>query len=611
MTLEEIEELVSSQSNFIESNTISKPWKGEAFVDGKVGGTWHTSITSDPKSFNLLVAERDGATNGVLAYLYDSLLDYNYATKEWKGRLAEPRIVIDEKHDKMDVFFTLRDDLYWTYYDDGLEKTKKKSHERVKVTSDDVVFWYNEIVGDPDFQSSGYNGQFIDLADGTEAHIDMEKIDERTFVFHYPRIIADPLLHCNMNFGPKFLYGKAKKEGGVQAVKSLFSIDVDPKTIPSIGRNYLVEYSPAQRLVYKRNPNFWEKDLNGNAICYPEEMIVDIVSDRNTEYLLFREGKLEDYSPRPEELVDVIQKSSSAGGLSNDADGGRGTGKNTDGYSVFNGGGSLGSGLWSFNQNPKNSRKPFYEWFCKKQFRQAMSCVLNRERIIEQTYRGMGSAKYDFFPEPNPYYNADIQLQYRFDLEKAGKLLDECGYYLASDGSRYDEKKNKIEFDLTIVGSDGITQDIATIISDEAAKIGVTVKIRTLDFQKIVEMLTVTYDWQSIIIGLGTPIFPTQGSNVWPSNGNLHLWYPLQENPATDWEERIDELYNEGSCTIDKKKAQKIWDEYQTIILEQCPVIYLVRSQSFYAIRNRWDLTNLYYDNMGGAETTHLFLRME
>ena len=581
MTLEEIEQLVSSQSNCIESNTITKPWKGESFVDGKVGGTWHTSITSDPKSFNLLVAERDGATNGVLSYLVDSLLDYNYATKEWKGRLAEPRIVIDEKNDKMDVFFTLRDDLYWTYYD---------SDERVKVTSDDVLFWYNEIVGDPDFQSSGYNGQFIDLADGTEAHVDMEKVDERTFVFHYPRIIADPLLHCNMNFGPKFLYGAAKEKGGVQAVKSLFSIDVDPKTIPSIGRNYLVEYSPSQRLVYKRNPNFWEKDLNGNAICYPEQMIVDIVSDRNTEYLLFREGKLEDYSPRPEELVEVIEKAG-------------------DDYSVFNGGGSLGASLWSFNQNPKNSSKPYYSWFCKKEFRQAMSCILNRERIIEQTYRGMGEPKYDFFPEPNPFYNPDIQLQYRFDLEKAGKLLDACGCFLASDGNRYDDKKNKIEFDLTIVGNDGMTQDIATIISDEASKVGVTVKIRTLDFQKIVEQLTSTYDWQSIIIGLGTTIFPTQGSNVWPSNGNLHLWYPLQSEPATEWEARIDELYNEGSCTIDKKKAAKIWDEYQSIILEQCPVVYLIRGRSFYAIRNRWDLTNLYYDNMGGAQTEHLYLK--
>ena len=473
-----------------------------------------------------------------------------------------------------------------------LIRFNQDSDEKIKVTSDDVVFWYNEIVGDPEFQSSGYNGQFISMPDGSQAHIDMEKIDDRTFVFRYPRIISEPLLHCNMDFGPRFIYEKAKKEGGVQGVKSICSIDMNPKELPSIGRNYLVEYFPGQRLVYKRNPHFWEKDINGVAVVYPEEMIVNIVSDRNTEFLLFNEGKLEGYSPRPEELTDVVNNS----------------GKD---YTVFNGGGSLGSGLWSFNQNPVNKDKPFYNWFTKKEFRQAMSCLLNRDRIISQAYRGMGVPNYYFFPEPNPFFNPEITLQYRFDLERATELLSKCGMTKKSDGWLYDQNNNLVEFDLTISGDDSLTQDIASIIADECSKVGVKVKIKTLDFQKVVEQLTATYDWQSVIIGLGVAIWPTQGSNVWPSDGNLHLWYPLQSSPATEWEAKIDELYDEGSCTLDKKKAQKIWDEYQSLILEQCPVIYLIRSQSFYAIRNRWDLTNMYFDNMGGANTNNLFLKEE
>ena len=98
---------------------------------------------------------------------------------------------------------------------------------------------------------------------------------------------------------------------------------------------------------------------------------------------------------------------------------------------------------------------------------------------------------------------------------------------------------------------------------------------------------------------------------MWPSDGNLHLWYPLQEKPATDWEARIDYLYNEGSFTIDKHKAQKIWDEYQEILLEQCPMIYLVRPRSFFALKNRWDFDNFYYDTIGGSQVDHLYLRNE
>ncbi|QTQ16577.1 hypothetical protein [Treponema parvum] len=79
----------------------------------------------------------------------------------------------------------------------------------------------------------------------------------------------------------------------------------------------------------------------------------------------------------------------------------------------------------------------------------------------------------------------------------------------------------------------------------------------------------------------------SQGSNV-QRRRNLHLWYPLQKEPATDWEARIDYLYNEGQYELRHEKAKIIWDEYQSIILEQCPLIYLVRSRAFYAIRNEW-----------------------
>ena len=304
---------------------------------------------------------------------------------------------------------------------------------------------------------------------------------------------------------------------------------------------------------------------------------------------MFKQGQTEVYSPRPEEVSDVIENQKEY-------------------YTVFNAEGSMGASFWSFNQNPVNQDKPFYEWFTKKEFRQAMSCLLNRDRIANQTYRGLAQAKYDFFPEINPYYNPEITLQYRFDTHKAEALLQKAGF-TKKDGIFYDGKGNKLEFDLTIPSSNSVQNDIAQILVDEASKVGIKINIRQIDFQKVVEMLTATYDWQSVFIGLGSNSFPSQGSNVWPSDGNLHLWYPMQEKPATDWEARIDYLYNEGCYTNDYDKAKVIWDEYQQIILEQCPIIYLMRSRSFFAIRNRWDLSNVYYDNKNGAMMSHIFLK--
>ncbi|MDR1900441.1 MAG: ABC transporter substrate-binding protein, partial [Treponema sp.] len=184
-SLEEIAALSAGGVGNILARTEHKPWRGEAFVPGRLGGTWRSVISSDPKSFNHLVAERDSATGAIVSSLTDYLVDYDYLKREWKPHCASVELKVDEAAGTLEVIYTLRDDLYWSYY--GQDRKEK-------VTSDDVIFWYDEIVGDPAFQSSGYNGQFLTMEDGSEAHVDIYKIDRRRFAFHFPRVVADPVL---------------------------------------------------------------------------------------------------------------------------------------------------------------------------------------------------------------------------------------------------------------------------------------------------------------------------------------------------------------------------------------------------------------------------------
>lgn len=581
LTLSEIEERTRLGDTALVSKTVSKPWKGEEFKPGKTGGVWYDTILNDPKTFNQLIGERDSASSGIISLTLDYLVDYDEVKREWIPHCADFSIETDEKNQTLTVHYTLRDDIFWSWYG---------KDEKIPVTSDDFVFWYNEIAGDEEFSSSGYGSQFVTTEDGEEKRVECVKIDDKHFDFVFPCIFSEPLLHTNMSPCPSFIYKKAKKEGGHQGVKNLFSIASDVRSIPSCGKWYITGYETGRRLICKKNPYYWERDSEGNNIPYCEDAIFSIVGDSNTEYLLFRQGKIELYYSRPEELSDLV-----------DSQG--------DEFTVFNAEGALSSSFWSFNQNPKNKDEAYYSWFTNKKFRQAMSCLLNRERIINQTYRGLAEPHYMFFPEVNPFYNPEITLSFRYDRERALRLLNEAGFTLKENGTLYDPVGRAVEFDLSVNSSATVLSDIALILRDELGKVGINLNIRQVDFQKLVEMLTSTYDWQSVFIGFGAMSFPSQGSNVWPSSGNLHVWYPLQKEPATSWEARVDYLYNKGLYTIDKKEATQIWDEYQRIILDECPLIYLVRPKSFVAVRNKWDFSNFYYDNKVGALTNWIFLR--
>ena len=545
---------------------------------GTVGGTWLTSISNDPRTFNTMLA-RDGDTGAVVGVLFDSLADYDTCTREFKPNLASFEVVVDEAADSLTVIYTLRDDLYWT--------TLADPDTRVQVTADDIVFWYDEIEGDQELQQPGYAGQFIEMPDGSEARIEVTRIDDLTVAFHYPRIVANPILSTNMDFGPRYLYEPAKQEGGAEGVLNLFSIDTDPTTIPSIGAYYIAEYEPGVRVVAVRNPNYWKKDEAGVSLPYIERAIYQIVPDKNTEFLLFKEGNRDAYDLRPEDLDELLNVE--------DPD-----------YTVYNGGAALGSAFVAFNQNPDTMDALVYSWFSQTEFRQAMSAVLNRDRIASQVYRGLAEPALHFFARANPYFDESIRQRFDYDPDRARELLAEIGIRPNAEGLMEDTDGNHIEFNIHVGAENNIGVEIMTIFSDQLKQIGITGNVRPIDFQKLVEMLTSTYDWHVATASLGSNYWPEGGSNVWQSKGNFHLWHPLQEEPYTEWEARVDHLYNEGRFTIDKEKAKAIYDEYQQLLLDQAPMIYIVHRLVFVAVRNKWG--NVFYDTLNGMDSNYLYL---
>lgn len=578
VTVEEAEARREESRNVLLDRTVSRPGPPE-FVPGVPGGEYVTAINNDPKTFNTLTA-RDADTRDVIDPLSSYLADYDPYEREFKPELASFEIEVDEPNDSLRVVFTLRDDLVWSTPD-------SEPDTWIPVTSDDVVFWYDEIEGDPELQLPGYPGQFIEMPDGSEARVTIEKIDDRRFAFNFPRIVANPILSSNMTVWPRHIFEPAKRENGVEGVLNILSVDTDVTTIPSVGAFHIVEYTPGVRVVMQRNRQYWKTDDAGTGLPYIDRVIYRVVPDDNTEYLLFRDGTKDAHSVKPEQLEELL-------------------GVENPDYSVYNGGESLGSAFFTFNQNPSNLDPVKLSWFTQREFRQAMSSLLNRPRIAQQVYRGLATPAHYFFARPNPYFNPEISLEFTYDPDRAVELLASIGMEPAEDGLMYDAQGNQVEFDIFMGAESQIGIDIANIFADELAEVGITANVRPIDFQNLVERLTSSYDWDCVTVALGANYWPSGGSNVWQSSGNFHLWHPLQEEPATEWEARVDYLYNEGRFTIDEETAWEIYNEYQQILLTELPLMYIVHPFSFLAIRDKWQ--NVFYDTLGGADTERFFL---
>ena len=120
-----------------------------------------------------------------------------------------------------------------------------------------------------------------------------------------------------------------------------------------------------------------------------------------------------------------------------------------------------------------------------------------------------------------------------------------------------------------------------------------------VEFNTLVNKLMSSFDWDMAMIGLTGGVEPHFGQNVWRSSGGLHLWDPRQEAPATIWEKRMDEIYDQGARELDENKRKVLYDEFQRIVADQLPVVYTVLNMDMYAVRNKFG--NLKPTVNGGA----------
>ncbi|WP_424949231.1 ABC transporter substrate-binding protein [Deinococcus sp.] len=521
-------------------------WSADPASSAKKGGDYRESTISDYKTINPFTSAEARSIPNYFMSLGTGLFVQDQTNDSFIPKMAEAMPEISNGGKRFVVKI----------------RQGMKFSDGQPITADDWVTTF-KIHTDDKVGSNSYDSFFIN-----DKPITVKKLGEYTLQFDFPETVATAYVKMGYTPWPDHVFGKAYREGGADAVKKLWGLNVDPNTVVTAGAFTLQSYSAGQRAVLKRNPSFgeWNKDSAGVALPYLDTVTLKIVKDLNASLAAYLAGDIDVYGARNADDLAQIKKAIDA--------------KTLNATELANVSPAASSQWITFNWNKADS--PFKQkLFRDVRFRRAMSMLANRDAMVQLALGGLGVPTYYSVYPVFKSYISDSAPKYPYNLDGAAKLLAQIGFKKGSDGILADAKGNKLEFTLATNSGNTTREQLGRIFADEAKKVGVKVNFTPIDFNVLVGQLTAKGEsrpFDAILLGLsnGDNIWP-YGTNVVPCGTNLHSYNnPTDGKCATSQEQLMTKLFFQGQGTVDQAARRAVGLQLLTTEASLQPVIFLV-----------------------------------
>lgn len=309
-----------------------------------------------------------------------------------------------------------------------------------------------------------------------------------------------------------------------------------------------VSYAPGNNLVLERNPDYFRRGLPG-----VDRLVFRIFPNPAMSVAALEKGEVDYVGSVPGADAERL--------------------RNTPGIAVVAGTGGSGGSICQDVLIPNVTQKPFSDL----RVRRAVAHAIDRQFIVDHVYFNQGT------PATGPLshllawaYTADTR-QYPHDPAAARRLLDDAGLKQGRDGER-----------LAITFTHAANQQrLAQTLRQQLQDVGITLNLRTLDFNAAVEQVFVkkTFDlgFASFCNGADPDIGVRRvyvSSNIGPfpfSNGAGY------RNP------RIDELFDLASAPVERDARRRHYVEIQQILADDVPYFWLIDSAGFRAHRTDFE----------------------
>ena len=555
----------------------SAKWSADPASSAKKGGEYHGSQLSDFKTVNPFTSAEAGSIPTLMSS--GGFFTQDPTNDEFIPYMAEALPTVSNNGKRFVV--KLRQGMKWS---DGQP-----------ITADDwVTTW--KIHTDDKVGSNSYDSFFIN-----DKPITVKKLDAMTIQFDFPSTDATAYVKMGYQPWPDHVFGVAYKAGGAEAIKKLWGINVDPKTLVTAGAFVLSGYSAGQRATFKKNTYFgdWNKDSAGVALPYLDGESYRIVKDLNADLAAYLAGETDEFGASKADELAQIKKAIDAGSL------------NATLLPNISPAAQSNWITWNWNK----SGDPFKQsLFRDVRFRRAMSMIANRDAMVQLALGGLGVPTYYSVYPVFKNYISDSAPKYPYNLDGAAKLFAQMGFKKGGDGVLVNSKGQKMEFSLATNSGNNVREQIARIFVDEAKKVGVKINYAPVDFNVLVGQLLSTgsnrpFDAIMLALSGGDNIWPF-GNNVVPCGTNLHSYnVPDDKKCATAQEQLMTKLFYQGQGTVDNATRKQIGAKLLATEAALQPTVYLVGSTYHVTYNNRLggqypkSLMDAYYGDRNIAQT--------
>ncbi|HKB10336.1 MAG TPA: ABC transporter substrate-binding protein, partial [Vicinamibacterales bacterium] len=504
-------------------------------------------VRSEPISFNRH-ASRDSTTHLVAMLTQARLVRLNQATQAVEPMLAES----------------------WTTSPDGRRVDVKLREgvtfsDGVPFTSRDVVFAFDSAY-DP--KGGSVLGDTI-TAGGRQLAV--EATGEHSVAIIFPAPFAPGLRILDaLPIYPRHKLEPALKAG---TIRQAWGLTTPVNELAGLGPFLVSEYQPGQRLVFARNPRYFDKAPDGTQLPYLDRLVVDIIPDQSAELLRLESGQLDMMTSEiaPEAYAPLKRAADEGRVKLIDA----GVSRNAD-------------GLW-FNLKPGAfAGDPRAAWLQRDELRKAISLAVDRKLFADTVFFGAGVPVYGAETPANKVWYWPGTPETPHDPAAAKQLLASIGLSdRDGDGTLEDASGRPAQFTILTQKGRPNLERAAAVIREELKKIGLAADIATLDSTTVVHrFLGGQYD-AVYYNATKTDLDPGTNQDFWLSSGSAHPWNVEQKTPATDWERRIDELMVRQIASQDEAERKRLYNEVQKIFCDHLPIVFFVAPRIYVASSSR------------------------